>query len=230
MTNMKRMPQRGEKTEALIIDLGGVLLNLDLHRSIVAFKELGFDEVDREITRLFEMNPEKPFYNLFHLYESGQMSSRRFRDEIRKYSENIIEDDDIDRAWTAMLLDLHQENINIVERLKGSFRLFMLSNTNAIHIETLNNCPVRGKDFQRVTGLFEKTYYSHEVGMRKPDREIFEHVISDAVLDPEKTLFIDDSADNINGAGKSGLQTWHHKAGESLKAIFTAHASGPPLL
>lgn len=220
MINNKIIPLSGKKTDAIIFDLGGVLLNLDFKRSIDAFIEVGFRDVEQELSRLLCSCPADNNLSFFHLYETGRISSGEFRDELRKHAGNDIPDEDIDRAWTAMLMDMHEENIALVEKLRSSYRLFLLSNTNAIHIETLLENKEKGEGFSRLTGLCEKVYYSHEVKMRKPDREIFDHVIKDAGLKGENSLFIDDSSPNIEAARDAGLMAYHHKAGTSLAEIF----------
>lgn len=220
MINIKIAPFQGQKIEAIIFDLGGVLLNLDFNRSYDAFAELGFGNAEEEMKRLLLSRPSGENMSFFHLYEKGMIGSDRFRNELRKFSDKQTSDEAIDRAWTAMLLDLHGENVMLLEKLKKYTRLYLLSNTNAIHIETMHGRKDNGPGYSHLAGLFDKVYYSHEVNMRKPDREIFDHVISDAGLIPENTLFIDDSVHNIDGAKNAGLKAYHHKAGTSLEPVF----------
>ncbi|MFO7923716.1 MAG: HAD family phosphatase [Bacteroidales bacterium] len=220
MRNIKIKPLSGKKPDAIIFDLGGVLLNLDFKRSIDEFIAVGFRNIENELSRLLVSRPAGNDLSFFHLYETGRISSREFRDELRKHAGRDIPDKDIDRAWTAMLVDMHEENIRIIEKLKRLYRLFLLSNTNAIHIETLLDSKEKGEGFSRLTELFEKLYYSHEVKMRKPDREIFDHVLKDAGLKAENVLFIDDSVHNVEAARTAGLQAYHHKANTSLREVF----------
>lgn len=220
MVNIKIKPLSGKPIDTIIFDLGGVLLNLDFKRSIDAFITLGFSNVEKQMTRLLASRPAGNNLSFFHLYETGRISSGEFRDELRKHAGLNISDEDIDRAWTAMLMDLHGENMEIMEKLKGSYRIFLLSNTNPIHIRYLHSRNDSGKSYSGLERLCEKVYYSFEVKMRKPDREIFDHVISDTSLDPGKTLFIDDSTPNIEAAHDAGLQAYHHKAGASLGNVF----------
>lgn len=220
MTNIKIIPFEGQKTEALVFDMGGVLLNLDFNKAIDAFIKLGYENIERDLSKLLLSHPSDINKSTFHLYETGRIDSTRFRDELRKYSAKKLSDKDIDWAWIAMLQDLHAENIGILEKLRGSFRMFMLSNTNSIHIEYLYGCRETGNDFARMVQLFEKVYFSHEVGMRKPEAEIFEHMIEDAGLTPETTLFIDDSLHNVEAARAAGMKAYHHPKGENFKALF----------
>ena len=220
MENMNIKSLTEKNTDTIIFDLGGVLLNLDFKRSIDSFINLGFTDVEKEMSRLLYAHPAGNNLSLFHKYEKGLIGSDEFRDSLRKLAGKSITDNDLDRAWTAMLLDLHEKNVELLRSVKGSYRIFLLSNTNAIHIETLHRRNDNGVRYQSVVELFEKVYYSHEVNMRKPDREIFDHVVNDSGLNAENALFIDDSAHNIEAARSAGMQAYHHKAGTSLEPLL----------
>ena len=97
--------------------------------------------------------------------------------------------------------------------LSQKYRLFLLSNTDSIHIERFQH--KAGITFYRdFYKCFEKVYFSYELGMRKPDAAIFEFVIKEHNLSPKNTLFVDDNFENIESAQKLGLQTWHLQKGE----------------
>ena len=226
MINSKIIPLSGKKTDAIIFDLGGVLLNLDFNRSINAFIEIGFKNVEQELSRLLVSQPSGNNITFFHKFETGLISSAEFRNELRKHAGLDIPDADIDMAWTAMLRDMHEENVNILKKLKDSCRLFLLSNTNEIHIGALLENRINIKGFAELEKLFEKVYYSHEVKMRKPDRDIFDHVLNDAGLKPENTLFIDDSAHNIETAREAGIVAFHHQRNGSLAEVFEIGHTG----
>lgn len=220
MVNIKISSLKDKNIDAIIFDLGGVILNLDVSRSHDAFLKLGFSNIGEEMGRILNRISESDEPGLFHLYEKGKITSRQFREGLRKASGKDWSDRDIDLAWTAMLLDLPLENLRIIEKLKDSYRLFLLSNTNEIHIDSLHALPQSESGFTTLISLFEKVYYSHDVGMRKPDVEIFHHVIEDSGLNPQTTLFVDDSSINVEGARKAGLQVYHHKANSGLDSLF----------
>jgi glucose-1-phosphatase len=220
MRKVKIKPLEGQKIEALSFDLGGVLLNLDFNKTFDAFIKLGFENVEQDLARFLLSQPAGNNISMFHKYEKGLISSARFREALREHTGINFSDNDIDRAWAAMLQDLHEENVKLLETLKNSFRIFLLSNTNAIHIRTLHGRNYKGTGFPDLVGYFEKVYYSHQVNMRKPDQEIFDHVIQDAGLTGANTLFIDDSIHNVEAARKAGLHAYHHKAGASLAPVF----------
>jgi putative hydrolase of the HAD superfamily len=138
--------------------------------------------------------------------EKGFIKPEQFHDEINSQLEKEKSSEEIDKAWGAMLLDFPKERIELLQNLSKKYRLFLLSNTNEIHYHQYNQNLIDQFGFG-LNSLFEKAYYSFELGLRKPDAEIFEYVLSDAGLDPSKTVFIDDLEKNIDVAGRMGVNT-----------------------
>ena len=220
MISAKIIPFREQNPEAIVFDLGGVLLKLDVRKTIDAFISLGFENVEEKMARILTKKPETDDAGLFRLYETGQITSEQFREGIRMHTGKDISDEKIDRAWTSMLLEIPENNISLIEKLSESYRIYLLSNTNDIHIEHMlaHSGSLRG--FGSLVNHFDKLYYSHMVKMRKPDAEIYRHVIEDAGINPQKSLFIDDSPANIEGATAAGFLTYHHPANSSLEPYF----------
>ncbi len=185
----------------IIFDLGGVLLNVDYHATIDSFKQLGVKNIDEFFTQAHQSR-------IFDGLDKGKTSPEEFRDELRKLTGLSLADNEIDRAWNAMLLDLPQQNLPLLEKVKDNYRIFLLSNTNAIHFPNFLKYLQEAHGYESLDLFFEKQYLSHEVGMRKPDVEIFEHVIHDNNLIPSETLFIDDTRQHVIGARKAGLQAY----------------------
>lgn len=188
----------------VIFDFGGVLLNIDYQAT--------YDLLSKLIGTDFNFSQYKQA-DLFSEFECGFISNDLFRDGIRAISsKNELSDEQIDQAWNAMLGNLPQKRIDLVKKISEKRRVFLLSNTNAIHKKAidpvLSQSAVDG-DFE---GIFEKVYWSHLIGMRKPDAEIFTHVIKENNLDPKTTLFIDDSPQHVEGAAKVGLKSFHLKS------------------
>jgi putative hydrolase of the HAD superfamily len=129
----------------------------------------------------------------------------------------------IDGAWNAMLGVLPEERWNLLGSISQYYRTFLLSNTNAIHLNYYFNY------LQGIYGtfgylhLFEKAYFSHEIHMRKPNADIFEHVVTDSGINPGETLFIDDFIENIETASKLGFQTIHLTKPRTLTDLFTGN-------
>jgi glucose-1-phosphatase len=99
--------------------------------------------------------------------------------------------------------------INLVAELKQRYQLLLLSNTNAIHVPAFEAIIARDLGINDFKGLFHGAYYSCELGMRKPNADIFEHVITRHGADPACTLFIDDSIQHVEGARQAGLPAEH---------------------
>ena len=120
-----------------------------------------------------------------------------------------------------MLLQISPHRFEMLKTLKAKgYRLFVLSNTNVTHLEWVFNYCLVAHQVDDFDAFFEKAYYSHLVGMRKPDAEIYEFVLSDANLKAAETLFIDDNGDNIASAKALGIQVIHHLIGAEVADIF----------
>lgn len=185
----------------LILDLGGVILNLDFNRTADAFTQLGVGDFNQFFTQ-YHAHP------LFQQLEKGATVGGGFYDEFRAATGLAASDAEINLAWNAMLLDFKQPVLSKLEQWAqyGAVRLFLLSNTNAIHhayfTHTFQSSYGYGFD-----SLFEKAWYSHLIGHRKPDRSAFEFVLKDAGIEAGETLFIDDTQPNLDTATAVGLHT-----------------------
>ena len=157
--------------------------------------------------------------NTFQDYEKGNISTDSFVQAIAKASK-IVEEQAIKNAWNAMLLDIPEKRFKLLNEAKKNYRTFCLSNTNELHIDFIYKQLERVNNIPNLHQFFETVYLSHEMGMRKPDKEIFSKVISENKLDPSKTLFIDDTAGHLEGAKKTGLKTLHLSNGLSLEQLF----------
>jgi len=182
----------------IIFDLGVVLLNIDFQKTMGAFKKLGISDVDE----IFSGYTQTDFFDSF---EKGLSSPEEFRNEIRKNITGTISDEMIDEAWNAMILDFPAEKINLLISIRNQFRTFLLSNTNAIHFPVYNKLIQDNYKINDLSDLFEKAYYSYRLGLRKPDKEIFELVLKENNLIPGETIFIDDSPQHIATAAALGI-------------------------
>ncbi|MGQ0828458.1 MAG: HAD family hydrolase [Bacteroidota bacterium] len=189
----------------IIFDLGGVILNIDYTLLIKAFKNLEIEHFDELYSQAHQIK-------WFDQYEKGQISSADFRNEIRSFAKKNIPDELIDQAWNSMLLDLPAERLKLLQSFKRTHRTFLLSNTNEIHMKAINKYLQKTYGISDLSGCFEKMYLSYEIGMRKPNADIFELVLSENKLMPSETLFIEDSIQHIEAAKKLGIHThWLQK-------------------
>ena len=206
------MSIKTESFEALIFDLGGVIINLDIQRTINALASHA--RLDPETMVELYWNDD-----LFQEYEKGKVSDKDFRDGIRDLLKMSIDDQQIDVAWNAMILDIPEERLQLLYALKQVRPVFLLSNTNNIHLKKVKEV-FHPLHYASLNEYFTQAYYSHQIGMRKPDAEIFEKVLVDHHLDPAKTLFLDDNEQNLKGAQAVGLKTFQVENPNQLKEIF----------
>lgn len=194
----------------IIFDFGGVLLNIDYNLTINAFEEAGIPGFREN----FSQYAADPF---FADLERGKSSEEEFYN--RMLDQAKINPDVAKKAWNAMLLDFRVESVRFLETLKDQYDLFLLSNTNIIHKTAFDEAFRQQTDYPSIDSLFKKAWYSHEIGMRKPDKEIFEYILKDADLVPGETLFIDDSWPNLPPAEEAGIKTFLLKPGMRIEDI-----------
>ena len=188
----------------IIFDLGGVILNLDYHKTFEAFKKFA-PQIDDET-----FVGKSRQHSIFSDYEVGKISSQNFRAQLNSFYKMNLEDRIFDYCWNAMLLDLPLHRIELVQKLRASGKqVFLLSNINEIHEKEVDlRFKALGYHFN-FKDLFHKAYYSHEIGLRKPHKEVFELVLGENKLEKMETVFIDDSLQHVLGAKSIGLNVLH---------------------
>jgi putative hydrolase of the HAD superfamily len=198
----------------IIFDLGGVLLNLDHKRTQDAFADLGLMNFE-EVWGTVQQTP------LFDDFEVGKINRDEFISSIRNIAGIGASDQQIVEAWNALLLDFPLRRLQILQQLRIHYDLLLLSNTNEIHEEAFNKILMEANGIPNIGVFFDKVYLSNRIGMRKPNKEIFERVLNENQLQPIHTLFIDDSLPNIEAANKLGIQTIYLDKGMTIeKDIF----------
>lgn len=201
------------KYNAIIFDLGGVLIDIDYQKTIDAFVQLGMVDFNSIYNQASQQK-------LFSDYETGQISTQYFINQLIPFLKPGTSPNKVVEAWNAMILSVPKEKIALLENLKSNYPLYLLSNTNDLHV------PEVRKEWAKVTekpmeSYFKTIYFSHELHQRKPDAIIFENVCERENLDPKATLFIDDSLQHIEGAASIGLQTYHLKKSTDLIQFFS---------
>lgn len=200
--------------ENIIFDLGGVILNIDYQLTENAFKSLGLTDFSNMYTQAAQSG-------LFDNYEKGLCSTPYFINSLLDFLPPNTSANKVVAAWNAMILDFPIANLDLLLVLKKKYRIFLLSNTNDIHLQAVNRSLKSVTSEKNLDSFFEKTYYSFEMGMRKPDAEIFNKVCNENQLDKSKTLFIDDTERHILGAQSVGLNTHFLKPGISIIQLFS---------
>ena len=157
---------------------------------------------------------------IFDRFETGHMSEEEFRNTLHKHLPPHITDQQIDNAWNAMLLTVPEETFDLLENISKQKRIFLLSNTNHIHIKAFTKIIDKQYGFEKFENLFEQTYYSSNMGLRKPDIEIFDFVVKENQLNIDETLFIDDSPQHVEGAKKYGLHALCLMTGVNVTSVI----------
>ncbi|MEG1572520.1 MAG: HAD family phosphatase [Bacteroidales bacterium] len=190
------------KPKNIIFDLGGVLVNLDITASIEALKKFNIPNFDRFFA-------EAQQSGIMEALETGQISGSTFLSEIQKRIGNPqITNKKIEEAWNKMLLDTPKSRLALLSKVKQNYHTYLLSNTNEIHITYyLNNLKKEQPEFD-FYALFDHIYLSHELGMKKPDTQIFLEVLKREHIKAEETLFIDDTEQHIKSAASLGINTY----------------------
>ncbi len=189
-----------QKIKTIIFDLGGVIINLYVEKTISAFAQL---------SGLSEKEVEKAYLSadVFRQYEKGMISNAEFRESLRDKFNLKANDAEIDKAWNAMLGEIPNDRIESIKSLKQNYKCIVLSNTNAIHATAFHEILSNSFSYQHLSDLFHEVYFSHDLNQRKPDQEIYQNVLSLSQTEATEALFMDDGQINLDSASKLGIHT-----------------------
>jgi putative hydrolase of the HAD superfamily len=195
----------------IIFDLGGVILNLNYGATAAAFNALGLNNFD-------DFYNQKQQTELFNNFEKGLISEEIFIEKFKR--ETALEKLDIIKAWNAMLLNLPAKRLHFIKALKNHYSIFLLSNTNEIHIKHFEAQLLQENNFSLFKKSFHKIYYSCRMHNRKPDLVCFQKVLNENSLKANETLFIDDSIQHIKAAQKLEIKTYLMEQNKSIIDLF----------
>ena len=185
----------------IVFDFGDIFINLDKPAVYKHLALFGYPNLTPEMDTLAKT------------YEVGMISSKDFLGQLQGMipAASITEVTD---AWNSILLDFPEYRLNFLEKLKSdaAYRLFLLSNTNELHIAYVKKT-MGMERWNRFKACFNKFYLSHELQMRKPNTEIFDFVLAENGLEANETYFIDDTKENTDAAASIGIKTWHLTVG-----------------
>lgn len=205
------------KIKNIIFDYGNVIFDIDFIKAQESFAKLGVNNIQ-------EIYGHKNQSSIFDEFDKGAISAAEFRSEIRRLTgHNQLSDQQIDNAWNSLLLGVPAGNHELLLKIKEQYNTFLLSNNNEIHYQWIMDYLKRDFDLEDNSSFFTKDYYSHLMGMRKPDKEIFEIVLDNHQLDPKETLFIDDSPQHLKTAQELGLQTYLMTRPDTLQKYFSTN-------
>lgn len=196
----------------IMFDFGGVLVDLDMQACVDAFARIGVKNVEQYIGKYSQIG-------LFLDMESGKISAEEFRAELRRMFQLSVTDAQIDEAWNAFLIGIPEYKLHFLQKLRRQYHVIMLSNTNDIHFGQALR-----KEFSKLGGsidmYFDHCYLSYQIGMVKPNKDIFHYVLDQEKTSPEKILFLDDGAKNIEMAKQLGFSTYLVKEREDFRSLF----------
>lgn len=197
----------------IIFDLGDVIIDLSIPGTIARLAERAQRTTD-EVKSIYWTS------EAFHKHEKGLLTDADFHQEANSLLGTNMSFEEFSEIWNSMLIRIPIERLRLLKDLSSRFRLFLLSNTNEIHLNRFTQMMEEVSPGYPLESYFEKAYYSHKVGMRKPDAEIFNFVVRENGLSPHETLFLDDNPGNIRGATLVGIQSLLIKNPSVLFELF----------
>jgi putative hydrolase of the HAD superfamily len=214
------------KIKNVVLDLGGIIIDLDYAEMYRQFSDLIGQEITKEnIGEIIGGNLQK--------IEKNEVSIEGFIWKIQSLRGGDIDAGKIIKAFNSILLEVRPEIFPFLVEIKKKYNLFLLSNTNVIHIQKflINKLEkkhnIRKQDWE---SFFDKVYYSHDLGMRKPDHEIYNKVISLENLNPSETIFIDDTIENVMAAIECGWHSVQHDPSLKIEEHFNTYINECELL
>lgn len=199
----------------LLFDLGNVLLPIqpaDTARALEAAMGIPYENLLQQ--------PDEMLVK----FETGRINYIVFFNYLSRIAPEIVHINDLLPAWTSMLKPLRQETINDLLTLSNDYKCYLLSNTNEVHIEWFERHLRQQGLYDTWYGrIFTHCYYSHIVGHRKPEPEIFTEVITTAGLRPDETLFVDDLRLNVDAAARLGFHAAHYEIGSEALLTFISN-------
>jgi putative hydrolase of the HAD superfamily len=189
--------------EALLFDLGGVLIELDWDAVFAHWAGCcGADAA--ALRRRFSFDAP------YERHERGEISARDYFEALRGSLGIELSNDDFRAGWERVFVGPVRATVELLPRIDPRMPLYLFSNTNAAHHAAWAH------DYAQALRPFRKVFVSHEMGVRKPEREAFRRVAREIGVAPERILFFDDTESNVEGARRAGLQAVHVRSHEDV--------------
>ncbi|MTH47023.1 glucose-1-phosphatase [Intestinirhabdus alba] len=176
-----------------IFDLGNVIVDIDFNRVLGAWSDLSRVPL-ASLKQSFTMG------EAFCQHERGELTDEAFAEALCQQMALPLSYEQFSHGWQAIFVGLRPEVIAIMHRLREQgHRVVVLSNTNRLHTTFWP------EEYPEIRGAADKIYLSQDLGMRKPEARIYQHVLQAEGFSPDETRFFDDNADNIAGAERLGI-------------------------
>lgn len=181
------------EVSALLFDLGGVLLDIDWHRVFLEWSRYSpLSSV--EIAARFRMD------RAYRDHECGRMSAHDYFAYLKQKVEYEGDDRSFVLGWNSIFVGPVNDTVAMLDTLGRRFPLYLLTNTNGTHETQWRTA------YASIIGRFDRVFVSSSMGLRKPDRKAFEHVLGEIGRAAVTVLFFDDTQENVEGARAAGLQ------------------------
>ena len=200
------------KIKNIVFDLGGVILTIDRDEAVRRFEQAGL----KQAAELLDPYHQK---GVFLDLEEGRLTAEEFYDALRQLAGKYISNEDINYGWHGIIADTPAYKLEMLEKLRKSYKLYLLSNTNPI-IMSWALSPQFSEKGKSLDRYFDKMYLSYKIGITKPHLKIFNCLIEDTGIIPAETLFIDDGAANIEVGKALGMHVFQPENGEDFRHIF----------
>jgi putative hydrolase of the HAD superfamily len=219
MLQLKKTIPSHDQIKNIIFDFGGVICDLDISRTEKKFLEFG---PAKSVDSAPAENSSPRFDLLVEQYEKGLISSEEFRKNIRDHYQVPPTDTAIDETWNALLVGIPGQRIHLLEDIRARYRIFLLSNSNEIHYHHYLQDFRQKSGYHDFNDLFEKCYFSFQIHLSKPGKDIFTLVLNENRLEPSQTLFIDDTLKHVETARILGINGYHLdiQNGEQMLDLF----------
>lgn len=198
--------------KAIIFDMGGVLVDLDIDACKQAYKELGYHAIDDILDPCHQKG-------IFGDLEEGVLSADAYRDIILADANPGVTYDDVDQATYKILVGIAPYKGDLLRRLAQKYDIYLLSNNNPIALK--RSAEMFDELGFSLDTCFKKCYMSFQMKMLKPSEAFFKAVMEDIGLPPEEMLFIDDSQRNVDASNAAGLPAVYYEPGTDLTQLFT---------
>ncbi|HHB77740.1 MAG TPA: HAD family phosphatase [Saprospiraceae bacterium] len=199
----------------ILFDFGGVFVDLDMDAVNMGIQSY----LGTTFQALYQRNK-----SVFDGFETGHLSETEFVDAV---TEMGLPKSKIKDIWNKMVLGIPKNRIEFLESLQGKYNLYLYSNTNVFHESELNRLmwAHHNMSLDAFRKLFDGSWFSHDIGWRKPGPEGFEYIIKATGIRPEETLFIDDSPTYLEGAKIMGMHTILHDVSNDIAHVFEEYVA-----
>lgn len=194
----------------IVFDFGGVIADIDREQAVQAFIRLGVKDADRILDKYHQTG-------IFQELEEGTLTEEAYRNELGKLCGRTLSWEEVQQAWLGFFTGIDVRKLHYLETLRREgYKLYVLSNTNPYVMGWACNEHFSSEG-KPLTAYFEKLYLSYQIGCTKPDRRIFEFMLTDSKMQPEETLFVDDGASNIAAGRELGMYTFQPENGSDWR-------------